>query len=189
MSARILVLSGLCTALTAVGAFIKIPFYPVPFTLQTLFTALAALLLPPRWATLSQAAYLSLGLLGLPVFANGGGLGYVMQPTFGYLLLLPASACVISTLKSRTRDISLMKVVLILLLGMLMILCGGAVWLYFHIAIILRQEVSFWHVFYAGVAVFIPSMLVKAAVAALFWQELDKRRPHHTAKRPNIEIF
>jgi len=35
----------------------------------------------------SQMAYLGLGLAGIPVFAHGGGLGYVTEPTFGYLAL------------------------------------------------------------------------------------------------------
>ncbi|MDZ7723826.1 MAG: biotin transporter BioY [candidate division KSB1 bacterium] len=91
-STKNLVMAGLFCALTAVGAFIRIPFAPAPFTLQTLFTVTAGLVLPARLAGISQAAYLIMGLAGLPIFANGGGPGYVAQPTFGYLLALPAAA-------------------------------------------------------------------------------------------------
>ncbi len=38
------------------------------------------------WAVFAVWVYIALGLLGLPVFTNGGGPGYVFQPTFGYLI-------------------------------------------------------------------------------------------------------
>lgn len=74
------------TALTAVGAYIKIPVPVVPFTLQYPMTMLAGLLLGGKYGSLSVAAYVILGLLGVPVFAEGSGISYVLKPTFGYLL-------------------------------------------------------------------------------------------------------
>ena len=62
---RMLVLSALFTALVAVGAFIRIPIPMWPFTLQTLFTTMAGLLLGPRYGTLACTAYMVLGLVGL----------------------------------------------------------------------------------------------------------------------------
>ena len=85
-----MVLTALFVALTAVGAFLKIPAGAVPFTLQILFTFLAGILLGPGWGALSQLIYVLLGLAGVPLFTGGGGLGYVLQPTFGFLLgLIP----------------------------------------------------------------------------------------------------
>lgn len=83
---RSLVLCALFCAFIAVGAFVKVPVPVVPFTLQFLFTTMAGLLLGPRWGTLSVAAYVALGLIGLPIFASGGGIGYLAQPSFGYLI-------------------------------------------------------------------------------------------------------
>lgn len=83
---RSLILCGLFCALIAVGAFVKIPVPVVPFTLQFLFTTMAGLLLGPRWGTASVVAYVALGLAGLPIFAAGGGIGYLAQPSFGYLI-------------------------------------------------------------------------------------------------------
>ena len=85
-STRDMVFCALFAALVAAGAFLGIPVPGVPFTLQTLFTTLAGLLLGRRLGALSVGVYLLVGLLGIPVFTQGGGPGYIFQPTFGYLV-------------------------------------------------------------------------------------------------------
>lgn len=80
-----MVYCGLFTALIAVGAFIKVPVPVVPFTLQYLFTMLAGLLGAKRGA-IAVLAYMLLGLAGLPIFTEGGGLWYVLKPSFGYII-------------------------------------------------------------------------------------------------------
>ena len=74
---KTLIYCSLFTALIAAGAFIKIPVPVVPFTLQYLFTMLAGLLLGSKRGTISVVAYMLLGLAGLPIFSEGGGLWYV----------------------------------------------------------------------------------------------------------------
>jgi len=84
--ARILALSGVFGALTAVGGLISIPFFPVPLTLQTFFVYLAVLKMK-RHAYISQLIYLGIGTVGLPVFARGmGGYAVLLGPTGGFLL-------------------------------------------------------------------------------------------------------
>ena len=83
---RSLALGALFAALIAAGAFIRIPVFGIPYTLQTLFVVLAGLLLGANRGALAVGAYILAGLAGAPVFTNGGGLGYVFQPTFGYIL-------------------------------------------------------------------------------------------------------
>ncbi len=86
MKTKGVIYCGLFTALIAVGAFIKIPIPVVPFTLQYLFTMLAGLLLGSRLGTLSVLSYMLLGLAGLPIFSEGGGIWYVFRPSFGYII-------------------------------------------------------------------------------------------------------
>ena len=88
--AKDLTVCGLFSALIAVGAFIKIVI-PVGadsmnFTLQWFFVLLAGLLLGSKRAFLSVSTYLLIGLMGIPVFARGGGPAYLLRPTFGFLL-------------------------------------------------------------------------------------------------------
>ena len=86
MKTKDLILISLFTALTAVGAFIRIPVPVCPFTLQLLFTTLAGVLLGAKKGAVSVLIYVLLGLAGLPIFTGGGGISYVLQPTFGYLI-------------------------------------------------------------------------------------------------------
>lgn len=81
-----MVICAVFSALIAAGAFIKIPIPIVPNTLQFLFTNLAGLILGRRLGSISVGVYIALGLIGLPIFANGGGIGYIFQPTFGYII-------------------------------------------------------------------------------------------------------
>jgi biotin transport system substrate-specific component len=83
---REIALCGLFAALIAVGAFIKIPGPIVPFTAQVLFVNLAGILLGKREGALAVGVYIALGLIGVPIFTEGGGIGYVLNPKFGYLI-------------------------------------------------------------------------------------------------------
>lgn len=75
-----MILCGMFVALIAAGAFIKIPIPVIPFTLQYLFTMMAGLLLGPKKGCLAVLIYILLGLMGLPIFAQGGGIGYLVSP-------------------------------------------------------------------------------------------------------------
>ncbi len=75
------------TALLCVLAPFAIPVGPVPVTLATLLIYLSVELLGWKWGAASVAAYLLLGLAGLPVFSGyQGGAGPLFGPTGGYLV-------------------------------------------------------------------------------------------------------
>lgn len=95
---RKIILVSLFAALTAVGAFIKIPLPHIPITLQTLVVIMSGNLLGHKLGALSQLLYLAVGLLGAPIFAYGGGPAYIFQPSFGYLLGYPVGAFLIGLL-------------------------------------------------------------------------------------------
>jgi len=78
--------------LIALGSWISIPFFPVPFTLQTLFVLLAGAVMK-RSAVIPVGVYLILGVFGLPLFHNGlSGMGVLLGPTGGYLVgFVPAA--------------------------------------------------------------------------------------------------
>lgn len=88
LSTKGMVLCAMFTALIAIGAFLKIqlPFSPVPYTLQFLFVNLAGILLGSRRGLTAVGLYIVLGLVGVPIFSTGGGIDYLVRPTFGYIL-------------------------------------------------------------------------------------------------------
>lgn len=78
---------ALFAALTAVGGFISIPFYPVPLTFQVFFVLLSGIILGKRLGALSQIVYIGIGAIGAPIFHNfTGGVGIILGPTGGFLI-------------------------------------------------------------------------------------------------------
>ena len=85
LRAALLVAAGVC--LLSVSAQIKVPYYPVPQTLQTLAVLLLPFLLGARPAIGAVVSYLALGAAGAPVFAAAaGGWAHFIGPTGGFLL-------------------------------------------------------------------------------------------------------
>lgn len=120
--------------LTAIGAQIEIPHYPVPYTLQTLFVLLSGAILGMRNGALSQLLYISLGTLGLPVFSGfGSGLARLLGPTGGYLLAFPVAAFVVGYLVQQNK--SFLWSVVSMAIGLFIIFSLGTLQLnfvYFH---------------------------------------------------------
>ena len=110
MKTRQMILIALFAALTGIGAFIKIPTPLVPYTLQYLFCAYAGIFLGSKDGLYSQLLYITIGLVGFPIFASGGGPAYVLQPTFGYLMGFAAGAYVIGLLIKKLKNMSFVKV-------------------------------------------------------------------------------
>ncbi len=120
MQPRTLALCGLFTALVAVGAFIQIP---VPFmdyfTLQFLFVILAGMLLGSKKGAVAVGTYVIIGLIGIPIFAAGGGPGYIFRPSFGYLLGFIAAAWVVGFVVEKRGNHSYGAMLLAALCGFL----------------------------------------------------------------------
>lgn len=88
---------SLFTALMVAGAFIRIPTPLIPLTFQTVIGVLAGLLLGAKKGAISMAVYCFMGLIGIPVFTDGGGIFYVVKPTFGYVIGFILSAAIAGT--------------------------------------------------------------------------------------------
>lgn len=129
ISTRDMAIIPIFSVLTAVGAFIKIPVGPVPVSLQTVFVVLSALILG-RKAVYAQLIYVLLGLLGLPVFTGGGGIGYIFTPTFGYLLGFILAAFIMGSLRDALKDTSFLRLLPMALLGLVIIYASGVTYLF-----------------------------------------------------------
>ena len=172
---KMLARAALLAALTAVGAFIKIPLGYSSITLQFFFTAMAGCLLGPYWGAASQGVYVLLGLVGLPIFTMGGGLGYVFQPSFGFLLGLIPTAAVIGALTR--RNASPVRVALACVAGLAVLYAVGVPYMALILNGYMGKGMSVSGLLWAGMLPFLPGDAIKIAVTALLCPLLRKRIP------------
>ena len=168
-----LVLTALFAALTAIGAFFKIPFALAAISLQFLFTAMAGILLGAGYGALSQAVYVLIGLVGVPIFALGGGFSYVLQPTFGFLLGLIPSAFVIGKLAK--RPLTFWGTALAMLAGLAVLYAIGVPYMALILNGYMGKNMSLSALLWAGMIPFLPGDAIKIAVTALLCPLLRKR--------------
>lgn len=165
-----LVLISLFTALIAIGAFIKIPVPVVPFTLQFLFTTLAGLLLGSRLGSACVLAYIALGLLGLPVFASGGGPGYIFNPSFGYLIGFWLGAKITGHLSQNT--VSFRKLLFAGFCGLAAVYGCGMLYYYIISNYVINQPIALWPLFVYCFLLAVPGDIFLCIASALLAKKL-----------------
>jgi biotin transport system substrate-specific component len=110
-----------------------LPFTPVPFTIQPMIVLIGGAALGSRLGALSQTLYLTLGILGLPVFAFSPelpqGFARLFGPTGGYLMAYPLAACITGWLAERGFDRRYGTSILAMTAGLSVIFAGGVLWL------------------------------------------------------------
>ena len=158
---RALLVALLGSTFVALLARVQVPFAPVPLTGQTLGVLLVGGLLGARLGALSLLFYLLEGALGLPVFARGGGLPYLLGPTGGYLLAFPLAAYLVGHLFERGAGRRLWTAFLALLLGAGAVFLVGVPWLALYLGADPSQALAL------GLFPFIPGETLKAFLAAL----------------------
>ncbi len=89
------------TLLLALSAHVKVPFWPVPMTMQTFVVLMIGATYGTRLAGATLVAYLIEGAAVLPVFTGGMGPAYMAGPTGGYLISWPIVAVLIGFLTER----------------------------------------------------------------------------------------
>ena len=146
-------------ALTAVAAKVAVPLpgIPVPFTLQPVAVLLSGVLLGAAGGMSSQLLYLAIGMMGVPVFAAGGGAAYLLGPTGGYLLAFPIAAWVAGKVVSLAPGV--IGTTLGAFLGLAVIHLGGLSWL----AVVSGQEAAAA----VGLAPFFAGDLLKIALVTV----------------------
>jgi biotin transport system substrate-specific component len=168
-------LVALFAALSGIGGFIRLPIPYVPMTLQTLMVMFSGLLLGGRLGALSQLVYLLVGLVGVPIFAHGGGPGYVLQPTFGYLLGFVLGAYVIGRLTEGRDRVHRGLLVLVILLGIAAIYVPGVTVLYLNLNFIQQKAFSLGTAIKLGALVPLPGDLAKLAVVLFLGPPIRER--------------
>lgn len=147
ITTREMTLCALFTVLTAVGAFIKIPIPVVPFTLQFLFTMMAGLLLGGRLGAASVGLYALLGLIGLPIFAEGGGFWYLLKPSFGYIIGFVAGSYLTGKMAEGLERLTFGRVLAANFAGLAVVYIMGMFYYYIISNFVIDTPIGLWPLF------------------------------------------
>lgn len=128
--ARAVMLVTLGACLITLGAKTQVPFWPVPFTLQTLAVSVIAAAYGLRLGVATVVLYLGLGLMGVPVFAGAGaGPGYFAGPTTGFLAGFIVMAAIIGWAADRGFDRAPVRILAAMALANVIVFVPGLLWL------------------------------------------------------------
>lgn len=138
-------------ALLVLGSCLRIPFYPVSFTMQTCTLFILALTLTPKQALQSTLLYLGLATAGAPVFGGLSNPMWLTSNVAGFLIAFPIAAYIAASFKEKNAPIA----------GI--VLGHGIIYLLGFIG--LMPILGAYNALVNGVMVFIPSDFLKAVIA------------------------
>ncbi len=151
MKTRELIQEALFVALIAIGAFIRIPLAWMDYcTLGMLFVLWAGYLLGAKRGLRAVAVYTALGLAGVPVFVEGGGLAYIFKPTFGYLLGYMACAYWAGYAQHRFHPRTIKQYFLITMAGIWIVYFFGIGYKYWLMNYYFNQVLPLWAIMSAS---------------------------------------
>ena len=154
------------TLLLAVSSKVQVPFWPVPMTMQTFIVFIIGMTYGWRLSFFALLAYLFEGAIGLPVFATGGGIAYLMGPTAGYLYGMLVAAVVIGYLSEKGFSKSYFLCAISLFIGSIIIFTLGVGYL--------GSIIGYDKAINAGLMPFLPSELFKLGLAVVIIPFLSK---------------
>lgn len=163
---------ALFITLIFIASLIRLNIFIVPFTLQTMAVMLAACFLGGKRGLFAVLIYIFMGLIGLPVFTKGGGFGYILEPTFGYILAFVPAVVFICLFKEKVKNNYILLVVILFAGGIIILLFGA---LYAYLLLSLTTGINSLSGFITGYFLaFVPAEIIKALAAALIYNRLHR---------------
>ena len=156
----------ICSLLLILSAKIKVDLYPVPMTLQPLAVLMIAMLCGRNISVAAVSLYLFQGMVGIPVFAYGGGLPYLLGPTGGFLFGFLFASMIIGELADRGWGKQNFKSIFAMLTGLIVIYAFGI----FQLSILKGFDFAIIN----GLKPFIVGDLYKLILAALILPQIWK---------------
>lgn len=172
ISIQEMTLIALFTALIAVGAFIRIPTPFIPITFQVFFVLLASLILGPKLGAYSAILYMALGLVGVPIFAEGGGFAYIFRPTFGYIIGFCVGAYVAATIVQKFKNPNFKQLMLGNLGGILVIYAFGVTYFYIISNFVINVPIGIGPLMIYCFIMVVPGDIITAVLAAIIAKRL-----------------
>ncbi|XDA99902.1 biotin transporter BioY [Sulfitobacter sp. LCG007] len=161
-------------AALAIAAKIRVPFWPVPATLQTFVVLSIGASYGLRLGMVTLLGYLAVGLVGFDVFTSSSaqinGLTYMMGATGGYLVGYVAAAAAMGALAARGWDRSVGRMALAMLIGNAIVYAFGLPWM---AHLFLAEKGAAW-VMQWGMVNFLAFDAAKLALAAVLFPAIWK---------------
>lgn len=161
-------------AALVVSSKLRIPFFPVPMTMQPLVVLLIGMAYGPRLGGSTVLTFLGLGAVGFPVFAGAAaGIPYILGPTGGYLFGFFIAAVATGWLAERGADKSMLATLGAMALGLSLIYIPGLLWL---------GSIIGWDkpILALGLTPFLLGDAVKIGLATLLLPQISKRLRRET---------
>lgn len=176
LSTKEMALVGLFSALIIVGAFLRIPIPYVPISMQVMFTLLCSVMLGAKLGALSVFIYILLGLVGVPVFTQGGGIGYVLVPTFGYIIGFFFQAIVTGKIINIRKEANFWWIFFGCVIGVLVIYAVGVFYFYMINTFYLGKVISAKILLINCFLITLPGDIFSCVVVSLLGVKLTKSR-------------
>lgn len=171
MKTKDLTLMAMFIVLIIVGTFTRIPLPLCPINLQPFFVILSGLLLGGKKGAASVGGFVLLGLIGLPVFTNGGGIGYVLQPTFGYMLGYCIGAFLAGCISS-TGNLSVLRFTVAGLCGLVVVYAVGVAYFWCISRYYLKSDLGIKAMLVSCFLIPFPKDVVSCVLAAFLGKRL-----------------
>ena len=164
MKTKDLILSALFCVLIIIGTFIKIQLPLIPITFQVLFVLLTGCILRFPISIFAPTLYMILGLIGIPVFTKGGGIWYIFEKSFGYIIGFVLAVAFISYMKSKMHKFSYTYLAIINIVGVIIIYLCGLPYFYIIQNIYLSKPLPFFTIMMYGLLIPLPSDILAVIV-------------------------
>lgn len=168
----LLVVAGI--AAMALAAKIRVPFWPVPATMQTFVVLSIGAAYGMRLSLATMIGYLAIGALGFDVFTSSSaevnGLSYMLGATGGFLVGFVVAAGVMGALAARGWDRSFGRMALAMLIGNAIVYAFGLPWM----AYLFAADKGMGWVMQWGMVNFLPFDAAKLALAAVLFPVIWK---------------
>ena len=159
-----MIMCALFTALIAVGAFIKVPVPVVPFTLQFLFTMLAGLIIEQRLVMVEYKAVV--------FFAEGGGIWYVLKPSFGYIIGFALGSLVTGLMVEKQKNLTMGRLLAANFTGLAIVYACGMIYYYIICNFVIGTPIAFWPLFLYCFLLAVPGDICLCFVGAFLAKRL-----------------
>lgn len=174
-----LVRDAFLLALLCISSYLEIPMGFVPFTMQLLVILIIILITNTFEAFLIVFTFIIMGLIGLPVFSSGGGIAYLLKPSFGFIIgfmLMPFIKYLIEKIfiKMIKRKELLFLIITIICVIIDYIIGFGYVVIIAKWLKIIELNMSIGQMFVYMILIFVPFDVVKCVIASLVVPKIKK---------------